>query len=663
MSWLKRAVVVGAAAAVVGCAPKAPAHPTSSGSLALSQDGRFLYAADTDNGVVAVVDATTMTPVAQVPVGRAPVRVLVGADETLFVANRGDGSVSVIRQGDWREAARVPVGVEPTGLALSPDSRRLYVTSSTARDQVETGTLTAIDTATLTAAWELPVGEEPRAVTVIDDGRRALVSLYKQGEVVEVDLVAARVKATGAGLYDAANASRSASLASFSTFRARALGDLVAVPDGSRVFAPVVWAREDAIARRPSASGGYYSAGGPCNVGAVATPGVVTLDTRAAPRAQVDDLTACSAGAVNDPNADYPVTSLVGRGTGGTAAPPGAAPGAIQGPTVGVVDPTGSWLYLVNRESKNLAVMPVWRRTGDDLDFTRTGSSVRALVPVGAGADGLALSGDGLRAYVYSQFDHRIDTLEASDRSPTATLVVAPAKSLVVAQDTLSAADAEGRRLFFDAVDPRISNAATHVACSTCHLEGREDGHVWEFPDGPRQTPALAGRHLLATAPYHWSGEFKTLQAFSAHTIVERMGGSGLDDATAAKLDGYLDGLPAAPSPIAQHDPAAVARGQEAFARAGCGTCHSGALLTDNQNADVGSLSLAGPNRDNGLVVTGGFNVPSLLGLGRSAPYLHDGSAPTLEARVFGNAGDRHGVTSTLTQGEKDDLVTYLKSL
>lgn len=659
MSSLKRYVLVaGTAAAMLGCTPPAAGRPTSSGSLALSQDDQFLYAADTDNGILAVVDAKTMAPVAQVPVGAAPVRVLVGADDTIYVANRGDDSVSVIRKGDWREAARLKVGVEPTGLALSPDSKRLYVTSSTARDSVETGTLTAFDTATLTAAWELPVGQEPRGVTVIGEGKRALVSLYKQGEVVEVDLVAATVKASGAGIYDAANASRSAGLAGFSTFQARALNDLVAVPDGTRVFAPVVWAREDAIARRPNPSGGYYSAGGPCNVGAVATPGLVTLDTRGAPVARVDDLTACSAGAVNNANADFPVTSLVGRAPYGAA-----APAAIQGPTVGVVDASGQWLYLVNRESKNLAVIPAYRRTGDDLDFTKTGSSVRSLVPVGAGADGVALSGDGLRAYVYSQFDHRIDTLEAADKTPTAPLVLRPNRSAVVAADTLSPDAAQGRRLFFDAVDARISNAATNVACSTCHLEGREDGHVWQFPDGPRQTPALAGRHLLATAPYHWSGEFRTLQEFSAHTIVERMGGSGLDEATAAKLDGYIDGLPAAPSPIAAKDPAAVARGRQVFEKAACSTCHAGALLTDNKNADVGSLSELGANRDNGLVVTNGFNVPSLLGLGRSAPYLHDGSAPSVEARVFGNAGDKHGLTSSLSQGEKDDLVTYLKSL
>ena len=57
------------------------------------------------------------------------------------------------------------------------------------------------------------------------------------------------------------------------------------------------------------------------------------------------------------------------------------------------------------------------------------------------------------------------------------------------------------------------------------------------------------------------------------------------------------------------------------------------------------------------------FNVPSLLGIARTAPYLHDGSQLTLEERVFSNVGDRHGVTSTLSVDERSDLISYLKSL
>jgi YVTN family beta-propeller protein len=655
-----------ACAVLTGCPqPGTGAAPRSSGSLALSQDDALLYAADTDNGIVGVIDTASQQKIAQVEVGRAPTRVLVGPDDTIYVSNRGGRSVSVIRRGEWKVAQTLDVGVEPSGMALTPDGKTLLVVSATSRTMVETGTLTAFDTATLAARWELNVGSEPRGVAVIGAGDRAVVSLLKGdpstgspgSQVVEVDLKNARVVQRDLGLYAAANASRSSSSFSglTSTFRPSAMNDLVVTPDGNRVFAPLVWAREDSIGRRPSSAGGYYSAGGPCNVGAVATAGIVTVDTSSTPTPQVDDLTACFSSGRVDENQDFPVSTLAPRSPTSST--------AIQGPTVGVVDPTGNWLFVVNRESQNVAIVPTSRRTGDDLDFNRSGTSVRSLVRVGAGADGIALSRDGARAYVYSQFDHRVDVLSAQGRGASAE-VVRQGASIVVAQDTLPAPLAQGRRLFFDALDTRMSSAQTNVACSTCHLDGREDGHVWQFPDGPRQTPALAGRRLLATAPYHWSGEFSSLDEFNVHTITERMGGAGLSREAADRLDAFIDALPFGDNPMTTAMPSEVAqRGRAAFEKAGCAGCHAGALFTNNRNADVGTLALAGANPDNGPVVTDGFNVPSLLGVGRTAPYLHDGTQGTLEERIFNNPGDLHGVTSVLSAQEKSELVQYLKSL
>lgn len=668
MNQLKT-MLVGALAALAmfsACGPGASSSANrASGSLALSQDDALLYAVDTDNGLVGVIDTASNEKIAEVKVGLSPTRVLVGGDDTIYVSNRGERTVSVISRGDWKVAKTLDVGVEPNGLALTPDGKTLLVVSATSRSKVETGTLTAFDTASLALKFEVDVGNEPRGVAVIGNGDRAVVSLLKGdpstgspgSQVVEVNLTNATLGQKDLGLYDAANASRDSSGigSAFSTFRARAMNDLIVTPDGSRVFAPVVWAREDSIGRRPTSAGGYYSAGGPCNIGAVATAGIVTVDTSSTPTPQVDDLTSCFTSGTNSENKDFPVSTLAPR-TSGTG-------DAIQGPTVGVVDPTGTWLFVVNRESQNVAIMPTSRRTGADLDFNRTGTSVRSLVRVGAGADGIALTRDGTKAYVYSQFDHRVDILSAEGRGDGAQVVNVGAIR-DVAPEVLPANLAAGRRLFYDALDTRMSSAQTNVACSTCHLEGREDGHVWQFPDGPRQTPALAGRHLLSTAPYHWSGEFTSLDAFNVHTITERMGGSGLSPQAAGQLDAFIDQLPFGENPLKTAMPTdAAQRGRAAFEKAGCNSCHTGELLTNNQNADVGTLDLSGANPDNGIVEQNGFNVPSLLGIGRTAPYLHDGAQGTLEDRIFDNPGDRHGVTSVLDAQEKSDLVLYLKSL
>ena len=56
--------------------------------------------------------------------------------------------------------------------------------------------------------------------------------------------------------------------------------------------------------------------------------------------------------------------------------------------------------------------------------------------------------------------------------------------------------------------------------------------------------------------------------------------------------------------------------------------------------------------------------MPSLRGLARSAPYLHDGSATTLKERLMrGQAGNKHGQTSTLSSQDIEDLVAYLNTL
>ncbi|MDX2014402.1 MAG: c-type cytochrome [Myxococcaceae bacterium] len=669
MNWFKRAVLGGALAAgplLSACTPAAAGNTArSSGSLALSADDSTLYAVDTDNGVLAVMSLTNPSEKYLVPVGKEPVRLIIGADETIYVANRGSNTVSVIRKGERQVSATLETSVEPSGLALSADGKQLLVTSATARDTTAHGVLTAFDTATLQQAWELPVGEEPRAVAVVA-GNKALVSLYKKGEVAVVDLnrQALTSNPTKAQVYTEANAARNdPSLGgrgtAFSTFHPRAASDIITTPDGTRAFTPVVWAREDAIGRRPSSAGGYYSSGGPCSIGAVATAGIVTYDTAGSePQPKVDDLTACvNAGTNTNASADFPVSTF--------ASSFGGVEAAVQGPTVGVTDPTGAWVFVVNRESQNVVILPADRRNGNDLDFNTTGTSIRSMVRVGAGADGIAITRDGTRAFVYSQFDKRVDEIVAKGRGDEAQVVKKGELRFDGLKEVLTPEFAMGRRMFFDALDPRMSSPQTTVACSTCHLEGREDGHVWMFPDGPRQTPALAGRKLLATAPYHWSGEFPTLNDFNVHTIRERMGGVGLGGLDAVNLDKWVDSLPSAPSPFTP-SMEVVQRGRAAFEKAQCATCHSGALLTDNTNRNVGTLNTRSTDpreRDNGLVERQGFNVPSLHGLARSAPYLHDGTELTLEARVFGNARDQHGVTSTLTDAEKDDLVAYLKSL
>lgn len=669
---MKKVFLTAALAVVVGLsacdAPKSATYVNASGSIALSRDDTLIYAVDSDNEILAVVDAATQKKVAEVKVGAAPEQVAVGPDDAIYVSNRGARSVSVIQKGQWEEARRIPVGVEPVGLAVAPDGKTLYVVNGTSLEDPEYGTLMAIDTASGQPKWDLAVGEEPRAVTLIDGGKKALITLFKQGDVVQVDLTRPEIikDNTRAGIgqnrsavYEKANLAGLQGQTSASTsskFMPRSASSITATPDGETAFMTVVWSREDNITAAPNRFGGYYAGGGPCSVGSVATAGLVTYTADSA-EPKVDDLTTCSFAPVED-NKDYP-TNTFSTFNGNT----------LQGPVASVVDPTGSWLFVLNRESQNVAIMPTSRRTGDDLSVFTNGTNIREVVPVGQGANGIAITRDGKVLYVYNQFDHAITVLKSFDAAG-GTRVAQAGNPIVVARDVIEdAAFIEGRKLFFSALNADINNpTTTGVSCNTCHVEGgREDGHVWGFPDGQRQTPALAGRMMSRTAPFHWSGEFTDLQAFMDHTTVARMGGIGVNANELNALIAYMDKAPAADNPQRLTAPTdAQVRGAQVFVEANCSSCHGGEAMTLNTMADVGTLRSTDRVRHesgiNNELLTA-LNTPSLLGLARTAPYLHDGSAKTLKERLLMNAGDRHGKTSHLSEQQIDDLVAYLKTL
>src|SRR5690606_1007658 len=57
-------------------------------------------------------------------------------------------------------------------------------------------------------------------------------------------------------------------------------------------------------------------------------------------------------------------------------------------------------------------------------------------------------------------------------------------------------------------------------------------------------------------------------------------------------------------------------------------------------------------------------DTPTLLGIWQTAPYLHDGSAPTLfDVLTTKNPDGLHGETSSLSETELRQLVAYLEQL
>jgi cytochrome c peroxidase len=85
--------------------------------------------------------------------------------------------------------------------------------------------------------------------------------------------------------------------------------------------------------------------------------------------------------------------------------------------------------------------------------------------------------------------------------------------------------------------------------------------------------------------------------------------------------------------------------------------------------ADKPDLGRFGPTRDERY--RGAFRTPTLLNVGRSRPYFHDGSVPTLEAAVDLMAGggipnphlDSTLKPISLTSSERAALLAFLRAL
>lgn len=591
----------------LACRPRdldLPNHSTS--SLALSRDGQLVYAVETDSATLAVVDATTSEKLADVPVGAGAHLVAVAPDDTVYVANRRDGSVSVIRRGEWSAAARWAAGVEPVGMALSPDGATLYVVSAIAPDTSTHGVLLALDARSGQLSWELALGREPRGITVIDD-HAAVVALLKDGELLWVDLARRQLQPAAQSLYAALNQGSRPS-----TFHPRDLAAVAYDPSTRNLYALATLARE-----------GPHDELHPCLKKLVAPPALLTFDPGRSPR--VDAVNVC---ATLDEPMSAPLPTL--------AFTPGLSSPAVwntQGGSAITFAETGKYVWIAHLHGNAVAWAFVRGQPGEPSWHTE---------PVGRGPSGLALAPEDRSVWVHNALDHTLTKITAG--GGRGVLDTWPAISL--GPDVLDADVVAGRKLFFDATDPRLTSRFRGVACATCHLEGGdEDGHVWQFAQGPRQTSSLAGGRLSGTAPFHWSGAFESFAALMQHTV-ERMGGTGLTPVMAQQLLAYLATVP----PRARPEALDAERGRQLFARAECATCHAGAQLTNNQLVHVGTDETGFP--------PGGVNVPSLLGVGRTAPYLHDGSAATLREAV-----ERHASTRALSAAELEELLGYLEQL
>ena len=224
-----------------------------------------------------------------------------------------------------------------------------------------------------------------------------------------------------------------------------------------------------------------------------------------------------------------------------------------------------------------------------------------------------------------------------------------PANVLAAPASQLDAAVLRGRELFFRSDLRQMAATGSGASCSGCHADGRDDGNTWYFSDFPRQTPSLAGDPDL-TAPVTWTGEVDSVMREAHLTSQQRMGGTGVSFDEAADIAAYVKWsrfavMPEVPAGLT----ATFELGRDVFRRpeVGCASCHAGPEGSSGMILPIFGL----PN----------INVPGLLGIAATAPYFHDGSAPTLRAVLERARDGSMGNTSSLTEDEMVALETFLR--
>lgn len=332
--------------------------------------------------------------------------------------------------------------------------------------------------------------------------------------------------------------------------------------------------------------------------------------------------------------------------------------------------PSGAYLFVALETSRQIAVVdPVSR--GEIARFD-----------AGRAPQALSVAPDGVRLYVSNFMDRTVtvfDLVPIVNYGETRLPVLSTLTT--VSAERLSTQVLRGKQLFYDARDARLARDG-YVSCASCHRDAESDGRTWDFTgfgEGLRNTIGLRGR-ASAHGPLHWSGNFDEVQDFEGQ--IRAFGGTGLmtDDqlrtgSRAAPLGDRkagvspdLDALAAYVTSLATFDlsPARAADGTltgdavagRAVFIARCAECHGGAGFTSSVLGGLQNVGTVKPSSGQRLgAALAGIDVPSLRDVWATAPYLHDGSAPTLADAIRA-----HGAP-TLTAAEVAQVSAFVQQI
>jgi YVTN family beta-propeller protein len=594
----------------------------------------------------------------------SPLEILLSPDGArLYVLCQQSEEVRVLDAATYAVIKAIAVGKVPRGFSLSPDGARLFVTNSW------DDTLSVIDTRTLavTATW--PVGAEPSSVVEDRAGKRLFVANRISNDVAVLDAQTGKEEKR--------------------LLAGRGSSYLTLSPDGSRIYATHVYPNPPRVRTEQDNRTAPES-----EITVIDTARAVVVDRMPLDRiAGVFHLAFSSDGRLGAVAEYHPknLVPLAHLEHGGAFAYTLTIFGADVGKTsieipldeleryasqpFGVaIAPDKSRIYVTIGGSECVIVIDIPRlmrfiqahprpQSGSiAYDLSASANYVVARIPVGHNPRGLALTRDGRRLFVANRLEDTISVIDTRSNRVAVTIKLAGPKTI--------SEQRHGEQTFYTA----RQSFQGQIGCASCHIDSTFDGLTWDLePDGFGRdivdNKMLEG--VKGTEPYKWNGGNPNIPTECGPRTEKYFWRSeNYDNLTLADLAVYIRNMPTRPNrwklPGREQTPAQE-RGQALFTRSvdkfgkpiieynRCSYCHSGPKGTNQKLFDVGTRK---PTDNPGLLKS-----PPLTEIALTSPYLHDGSARTLEEiwTVY-NPEDKHGRTNDLTKDELNDLIEYLRT-
>ncbi|MDE3201480.1 MAG: beta-propeller fold lactonase family protein [Acidobacteriota bacterium] len=580
--------------------------------LAFSHNGRLLYVLCQGTDELRVLDGITHTQLKKIAVGHLPRGFAFSPDGSrIFVANSWDDTISVIDTKTQSVDATWSVGAEPSSVAEDPSGHFLFVADRISND------VAVLDAKTGAEQKRLAAGRGASYMTLSPDGSRLYVShVYHNtdkprtaphSEITVID--------TNRGIVD------------------------------TRISLPYI------------AHGFHVAFSTDGRVGALAEmhpKNLVPLAHLEHGGAFADTLTLFGADVGPKP-VEVPLDNLEQY----AARPFGVA--ITPDKSKLFVTCGGSEAVLAIDLERLLAYIHMHKQPFTE-DLSASGNYVVARITVGHDPRGVTLTPDGKQLLVANRLEDTISVIDTHSNRLVQTISLEGPKRLSVLR--------HGEQTFYSA---KFSFQG-QIGCANCHIDSTFDGLQWDLePDGFGRdiVDNRPIEDLKGTEPYKWNGTNPNLPTECGPRTEKYFWRSEtFDDLTLTDLVTYIRSIPARPNrwrlPNGEFTPAQE-RGKEIFERSvdrfgkpiaetdRCNYCHSGPKGTDQKRFNVGTKK---PTDDTGL-----FDTPQLTNIALSAPYLHDGSATTLEEIwTIYNPHDKHGRTNDLTKDELNDLIEYLRT-